>query len=176
MTITKVTSKAVEADAKYPIDVDTVDGIHAASTATANRTLALDSGSQLPASADMVDGKHFSDFNKGSVTFILGNKDGVIVSGESAMACFSFACTITEVHVRELDETSGSVALSLGRADGDSDSTWDSITTPSLTSQWYRAITGLTHSITAGDWVKAASTGAGTSTRHVAITVFFERT
>jgi hypothetical protein len=28
MTITKITSKAVEADAKYPIDVDTVDGKH----------------------------------------------------------------------------------------------------------------------------------------------------
>ena len=176
MTTNKITSKAVEADAKYPIDVDSVDGIDAASSATANQLLALDGSSQLPASADMVDGKHWTDMNKGSATFILGNKDRVIESGESSMACFSFACTITEVHVREVGEISGSVAISLGRADGDSDSSWDSIATPSLTSQWYRAITGLTHTITAGDWVKAATTGDGTSTKQVAVTVFFERT
>ena len=39
-------------------NADMVDGIHAATVATANRLLALDASAVLPASADMVDGLH----------------------------------------------------------------------------------------------------------------------
>ena len=176
MTLNKVTSKAVEADAKYLIDVDSVDGIDAAASATANQLLALDGSSQLPASADMVDGKHWADFKSGSVTFVLGNRGSVIVADEAAAACFNFACTITEIHIRELSEISGSVALIIERADGDDDSTWVQLSTPNLSSQWYRAVTGLSHSIDIGDWVRGRTTGAGTSTRQIAITLFFDRT
>lgn len=176
MSITKVTSKSVEADAKYIVDVDTVDGIHAESSATANRLLALDGSSQLPASADMVDGKHWNHFKGGSVTFILGNKDRVLETDEKAMACFQFACTITEVHIREMDEISGSVDLDCYRADGDDDSTWALLEDISMVSQWYRAETGKTWAITIGDWVKIQTNGAATSLKEIAVTLFFERT
>lgn len=176
MTTTKITSKAVEADAKYPIDVDKVDGFDAYSSATANQLLALDGSSQLPASADKVDGKHWSDFNTGSITFLLGNKNAVIVAEERAMVCFNFACTIKEIHIREIGEVSGSVALQIARADGDSDDTWVELNVPSLSSQWYKAVTSLSYSIDVGDWVRARTTGAGTSTKQIAITLFFTRT
>ena len=46
-------------------DADTVDGLHASATATANKLLALDANAKLPASitgdADTVDGKHASN-------------------------------------------------------------------------------------------------------------------
>lgn len=125
--------------------------------------------------ADKVDGKHWTDFNKGSVTFIVGNKDVVMASGERAMASFPFNCTITEVHVREIGFISGTVGLTLYRYDGDSDNSAVSINTCSLSSQAYRAITGLSLGITVGDWVML-QTGAGTSSRRVAVTCYFTRT
>ena len=176
MPPTKITSKAVDADAKYPIDVDKIDGYDAHASATANQLLVLDGSSQLPASADMVDGKHWADMKSGSVTFVLGNKENVIAADEIAAFCFNFACTITEIHIRELTEISGSVALSIGRADSDSDDTWVELNTPSLSSQWFKAVTGLSYSIDIGDWVRGMTTGIGTSTKQIAISLFFDRT
>jgi len=53
------------------LNADTVDGIHAATTATANYLLALNADKKLPASitgdADTVDGKHASDLGGASV-------------------------------------------------------------------------------------------------------------
>lgn len=52
-------------------NADTVDGIHAAASATANKLLALDASSKLPASitgdADTVDGVHAADINADKV-------------------------------------------------------------------------------------------------------------
>jgi hypothetical protein len=206
----KITSKAVEADAKYPIDVDSVDGIDAASSATADQLLALDGSSQLPASADMVDGKHayttptanqlltldgssklpasitgdahtvdgkhWGDFNKGSVTFLLGNKDSVLEADQKAMVSFAFACTITSVHIREVSEISGSVDLDIYRADGDDDSTWTALEDISMVSQWYRTETGKSWAITVDDWVKVQTNGDATNLKQIAVTIHFTRT
>lgn len=89
-------------------DADTVDGIHAATSPTANQLLALNGNSKLPASitgdADTVDGSHAAAFQKDLTTndctadhYVRGVADDGTVTCEAIHAC-SISCTKVEVY------------------------------------------------------------------------------
>ena len=61
-------------------NADTVDSIHANTTATANQLLALDGSGQLPASADQVDGYDAADLAKAFVGSQLSISSGAVTA------------------------------------------------------------------------------------------------
>lgn len=180
MPITKITSKAVEADAKYIIDVDTVDGKHAYTTPTANHLLTLDGSGNLPTDitgdADTVDDKHWADFKYVSATLTVGNQYSILVAGERAIVYIPSDMTLREIQVREIGEISGSATLNLYVYDGTSDMTESLIVACSLSSQNYRSITGRSDTFQAGDWIALFVTGTSTDVKRVAVGLRFERT
>lgn len=101
-------------------------------------------------------------------TLPVGNQYQVLQSGEIMIAEVPADIQISAIYVWEFEGLSGSATLTLYKATSLGGS-WSSLQDCSLSSQAYRSITGLSHSLNAGDWLKLEVSGTPSTVKRVAV-------
>ena len=118
---------------------------------------------------------NWADIQYAEAVLHVGNKGGPLESDERAFARIPSDMILREIHVRELEQLSGSATLTLYRYDGTTDASAVSIVTCSLSSAWNRVITGRSDDLQEDDWIELRVSGTPSTVKRIAVALKFER-